>query len=136
MNIELDHINMNVVNLKESLEWYKKIFNFETVERGIYQGNPWSIIKTKAIMLCLYELPNKALIEHKDTDDNKEIKVNHFGLRIDNIEEWQNILKNNNEKTYYDSPVHWPHSTAWYLRDPSGHEIEVSLWTEGAPKFK
>ncbi len=42
MTIKLDHINLTVENLKESIEWYRKIFGFELVESGATpQGNKW-----------------------------------------------------------------------------------------------
>ncbi len=35
MTIKLDHINLTLANLKQSIEWYGKIFGFELVESGI-----------------------------------------------------------------------------------------------------
>ncbi|MCB0356367.1 MAG: VOC family protein [Bdellovibrionales bacterium] len=125
---------MNVLNLEKSINWYKDLFGFTVVEEGLYQGRPWSIIKKDSTMLCLYQTA-KGQSPVSAADMTGRVQINHIGLRIDNYESWLDKIKNLKIKTYYDSPVKWPHSTSWYVRDPSGYEIEVAYWREGEPKF-
>ena len=35
----------------------------------------------------------------------------------------------------YGGAVSWPHSTSWYVVDPTGYEIEVALWNEDRVTF-
>ena len=54
----IDHINMNVKNLEESISFYKKLFGFEVKEKGSFsfKNAPFAIIGNSGIgMLCLYE---------------------------------------------------------------------------------
>ncbi len=32
--------------------------------------------------------------------------------------------------------VRWPHSLAWYVKDPTGYEIEVALWNDDEVRFR
>ena len=54
--VSLDHINMSVINLDESLQFYNETFGFENVEQGTYKGTPYAIVKNGESMLCMYEL--------------------------------------------------------------------------------
>ena len=60
----LDHLNMTVTDLAESLDWYRRVLDFEKVEDGLYQGHPWASIRSGDAMLCLYERPDFKRAEH------------------------------------------------------------------------
>ena len=49
----LDHIAINVTNIEESVCWYSKSMNFET----IYQDDTWALLKNGDLKLAL-TLPN------------------------------------------------------------------------------
>ena len=61
--------------------------------------------------------------------------LNHFGLRITDRAGWEKTMEREGIEPEYGGPVRWPHSTAWYIQDPTGYEIEVALWDEGVPRF-
>jgi hypothetical protein len=61
--------------------------------------------------------------------------INHFGLRITDEKAWQRTLAAENIEVLYDGPVRWPHSTSWYILDPTGWEIEVALWDKDTVAF-
>lgn len=52
----------------------------------------------------------------------------HFGLRITDADEWLETVDREGLEVLYGGEVAWPHSTSWYLTDPTGYEIEVALW--------
>ena len=120
----IDHINMNVKNLKESIEFYRKIFQFEIKEEGhsAMSGSPFAIIgKSNKGMLALYE--------KKDLKPNDKSHFAHLGFNVKffaGILEW---LKEQGAKIVYYSEsgvVEYPNSQSIYIKDPSGYEIELS----------
>lgn len=125
MTIKLDHINLTVVHLKESIEWYKKIFGFKLVESGTtLQEVPWAIVSLDDSMICMSEYGNRALA---DTFEDKTAHcIDHFGIRINNIEKWEHIIQENSLRLGYGGQIQYPYSKSWYVYDPSGHKIEVS----------
>lgn len=131
MTIKIDHINMSVMNLEESIQWYKNIFGFEKVESGTNpQGRKFAILAFNDNMLALYETKGKENANPTLSDPKHQIF--HFGLRVDNLNQWLEKIKEFNLKLNYGTQVEYPHSRSWYVFDPSGHEIEVS-WTNGKP---
>ncbi|MCO5142324.1 MAG: VOC family protein [Oligoflexia bacterium] len=130
--VSIDHLNLSVKNFKESYHWYKSIFGFELVEEGIEENGPWGILKNGNSMLCIYEFPKRVAMV-KDSDNFHQIF--HFGLKVENREYWQHLLKENNLKTYYGSPIRYSHSLSWYIKDPTGYMIEVSSWDENKIQF-
>lgn len=135
-SLTLDHLNMNVINLTESIQWYNDLFDFKVVETGTYKRKPWAIIKKDSTMLCLYEIKEKS--NKIDLDEDSEVQINHFAFAIKgdvNQKKWVKNISQRQEPTFFDSPVKWPHSQSWYLKDPSGYTIEVALWNHDTPEF-
>jgi catechol-2,3-dioxygenase len=125
MKAKFDHINLTVKNLAESMEWYKKAFDFEFLEGNIkHPQEPWAIIGKDDVMLCMYEDP--ALLPAMDCSEPKYHKVYHFGIRISDRSEWEKRAAENKFNVLYGGAYQYPRSVSWYVMDPSGHEIEVS----------
>lgn len=133
MSVRLDHVNITVRNLEESIEWYGQIFGFKKVEGGINQfGRKWAVVALEDSMV--------AMSEHKDREDGDKIDekrhaIYHFGLRVPNAPEWRAKVKDKKLKLYYGGEVEYPYSRSWYVHDPSGHEIEVSCTDGLAMRF-
>jgi catechol 2,3-dioxygenase-like lactoylglutathione lyase family enzyme len=121
---QLDHLNLSVRDLEETEDWYGRVFGFEVVERGIYNGAPWSILRAGDAMLCAYEHPERVSLE-ASIDAHR---VNHFGFRIADPNVWRDTVLRQHIEVKYGGEVRWPYSTAWYVRDPSDYEIEVVHW--------
>ena len=131
MKVRLDHINMSVMNLDESIQWYKNIFGFEKVEGGVSPyGRKFAIIALNDNMLALYEDGRKEKADPLISEPKHQIF--HFGLRIDNLEEWLGKIEEFKIQLSYGDVIQYPHSRSWYVSDPSGHEIEVS-WANNQP---
>lgn len=126
--VSLDHINMSVVNLSESTEFYKNTFGFEIVEKGEHKGTPFAIIKNGESMLCMYELKKEG-----SPSDSETHKIFHFGLRVRDRKSWEEKIKQLELKINLE--WEYPHSFSWYLDDPSGHEIEVTSWNNDTIAF-
>jgi hypothetical protein len=61
--------------------------------------------------------------------------INHFGLRITDRAAFEATVERERLEFSYPSPVRWPHSTAWYVLDPTGYEIEVACWDDDRVSF-
>ncbi|MFZ4712133.1 MAG: VOC family protein [Bacteriovoracaceae bacterium] len=128
LKVRIDHINMTVKNLEESVAWYEKIFQFQKVEQGVSEGQPWAIIRNENSLLCLYQEPNRVAAPEGDNIFDQFHRLYHFGLNVDSSLEWEKIVQLHKIKVMYGGAIRYPHSTSWYVEDPSGYEIEVSHW--------
>ena len=61
--------------------------------------------------------------------------LSHFGLRIQDRAAWEETVAREQVEVSYGGEVDWPHSSAWYVVDPTGYEIEVALWDDDAVAF-
>ena len=126
--VSIDHLNLTVSDLEQSIAWYDNVFNFKPVERGLHKDCPFAILRNNESMLCLYEFKDAPTPE-----TNHAHKVYHFGLRVTDKEAWEAHL----EKQKIQPHLIWdyPNSKSWYIKDPTGHEIEVSHWNNNEIKF-
>ncbi len=123
MNIKIDHINLTVRNLEESINWYKTMFGFELKEGELKDSSElWAIVGKDDSMICMYE-ENLKSPEMKDSAFHK---IYHFGIRVSDKDDWEKRLQENNIKLLYGGVHKYPRSLSWYFFDPSGHKIEVS----------
>lgn len=116
----IDHINMRVKNLNASIEFYTKLFGFEMKEDQRKAHEPWAIVGLANIAyLCLYEHPGKEV-------PFEGLTINHFGLVLSDFDDAIKKLNDNGVQILYGGPVDWPKSRSIYIKDPSGHEIELA----------
>lgn len=114
----IDHINMKVKDLEESVSFYSNLFGFEVKqdENPNKADAPSKIIGNDSIKLCLYEVP----------DMRPEGGIAHFGFHIDNFSKVIANCKELGVKVLYGGEVDWEKSRSVYIVDPSGYEIELS----------
>ena len=110
----MDHVNMSVKNLEESVKFYKNLFGFEIKKEQPDQKS--KIIGNDSIKLCLYE----------DPDMKPEGGIAHFGFHIQNFDDIMQKCKSLGVTIYYDGPVQFEKSRSIYISDPSGYDIELS----------
>ncbi len=131
----LDHLNMTVKNLEESVQWYGNVFGFKKVEEGDGKFGRWAILRSGDAILCLYESPRVHSLDETGRLEHNRHGVNHFGFRILDREVWEQTVAEHGVDVRYEGRVEWPHSVSWYVVDPTGHEIEVVLWDEDMVRF-
>jgi len=133
-HIAFDHINLTVRNFEESVDWYGRVFGFELVERGTDDEGPWGVIRSGSSMLCIYE---RRCRKSADEDSNKDHfhRLNHFGIRVEDRPAWEATIEREAIHPHYGGAIRYPHSTSWYVSDPTGHAIEVSSWDSGEVRF-
>ena len=133
MKTTLDHLALTVRNLSESLDFYGRLFRFTLVESGLNDAGPWAIVRNADSMLCLYEDPSRSAAATELCPERHGLY--HFGLRISDRDTWERTVRENRVSVEYGGPVQYPHSTSWYIRDPSGHRIEVAYWNDDRVYF-
>ncbi len=113
----IDHVNMKVKNLEQSVEFYKNLFGFEVKqeENPNKTDVPSKIIGNDSIKLCLYEVP----------DMSPEGGIAHFGFNVANFDEITGKCKEFDVEILYGGPIDWEKSKSVYIVDPSGYEIEL-----------
>lgn len=134
MQIKLDHINLTVRDLQQSIEWYAKIFGFKQVEHGIgTKGQRWAIVESNDSMIVMSEYKD---LKTADTENAEgKHRIYHFGIRVSDLTAWESKLEKYQLKLNYGGVIEYPFSKSFYINDPSGHEIEVSYSSEKKLRF-
>jgi len=109
----IDHINMNVRDLTESTDFYRRLFGFEVRKEQPEERS--QIIGNDHIKLCLYELPDKVA----------RGGISHFGFHVRNFGEIVARCEALGVPMPY-GVVEWEGSRSVYIKDPNGYEIELS----------
>jgi catechol 2,3-dioxygenase-like lactoylglutathione lyase family enzyme len=131
----LDHLNLSVKDFDETKSWYARVFGFETVEECVQDGKRWGNQQAGEALLCVYEDPARAFLDGDQLEAKELHGVNHFSLRIRDREEWEQTIRRENVPVQYGGAYRYPHSTSWYVNDPTGYEIEVVLWDNDQVRF-
>ena len=117
----IDHIQLDVANLEESMEFYSKVFGFELIEIGVRATTRWAIVGNKTnIFLCMHEYEEGRGVE------NEGLEITHFGLIVKDFNEALERLKAHNVELFYDFMVEYHSSKSIYFRDPNGYKLEIS----------
>ena len=113
----IDHVNMKVKDLAQSVKFYKNLFGFEIKQEDNANklDAPSKIIGNDTIKLCLYEVP----------DMSPEGGIAHFGFNIGNFNDTIEKCKELGVQILYGGIVDWEKSKSVYIVDPSGYEIEL-----------
>lgn len=131
----IDHINLTVANFDETVAWYGRVFDFEVVEDGLQEGLRWGVIRSGEVMLCIYERTDCHFEDRFALRERGLHGLNHFGLRITDQAAWEETIVREKLTVLYSGPIEWPHSTSWYVTDPTGYEIEVACWHDDTISF-
>ena len=115
----MDHVNMNVKNLTQSVDFYKNLFGFE-IRKDDNSPNKLDvsskIIGNNSIKLCL----------HEDPPISVGGGIAHFGFHIASFDQIMNKCKELNVEVLYGGPIKFEKSRSVYIKDPSGYDIELS----------
>ena len=112
----IDHVNIDVKSLKETIEFYNKLFGFVVLKEQPEHNS--KIIGNEKIKMCIYEDP--------DFNGYVESGFNHFGFHIENFNEIISKCKENGVTINYGGAIGWEKSESIYITDPNGYEIELS----------
>lgn len=127
---KIDHIQLDVGNLEESIEFYKRVFGFEIKEIGVRQTTRWAIIGNESnIFLCMHEYAPGIGIP------NEGLEITHFGLIVDDFYNVLEKLREFNVKLFYENPIEYHSSKSVYFLDPNGYKLEISEYEGGGIEY-
>ena len=123
----VDHVNMFVKNLEQSIEFYRVVFGTDTEvkQQGFAKGLRWCIVGIpNKFYFCLYELEGKEF-------DPDALHINHIGFYVPEFEETvRRIEEMGIPIEYHGKPIEWRNrngaTRSLYIRDPNGYYIEFS----------
>lgn len=130
----VDHINMFVNDLDESVAFYQRVFgtDLEPKDKGMNKGVKWCIIGIpKRFYFCLYQLRKPQVF------DPDALHINHIGFYVSDFEDTLNRIKALGiEIEYRGRPIRWNRSPSGgsrsiYIKDPNGYYIEFSEYFGG-----
>jgi lactoylglutathione lyase len=116
-----DHINMNIKNFNETIEFYRDHLGFQVLEEGKSgMGNEYKIIGVPGkLYLAIYESKDPVATSDKGY-------VNHLGIHIKNFDIALDYIKKNNIQYEYGGHVDYGEARSIYIVDPNGYEVELS----------
>ncbi|MCH8332182.1 MAG: VOC family protein [Bacteroidetes bacterium] len=112
----IDHLNLAVKDLEESVTFYRDLFGWETLKEQPEQNS--KIIGDASTKLCLYETD--------DMDNYSPQGFYHFGINIENFDEAIGKCEEMGIEIQYGEAVEWEKSRSIYIKDPNGYEIELT----------
>ena len=115
----IDHVNMKVKNLEQSVKFYKDLFGFEVKVENNFPNKlkvPSKIIGNNSAILCLYEVP----------DMSPDGGIVHFGFHVENFEQISDKCKELGIEILYGGAVTFDKSKSFYIKDLDGYVIELS----------
>ncbi len=118
----IDHLNLEVANLDDTIAFYDKLFGFKVLED--LPADNGKIIGDDTAKLCIYETGNIKKYE--------KFGFHHMGFNIENFDDVEARCKELGIEIRYGGVVRWPGSRSIYIRDPSGYELELTeVWGAG-----
>jgi len=118
----IDHINLEVVDLDKSVNFYRELLGFEVLET--FSEPKGQIIGLKEAKLALYETARFTKYD--------KCEFLHISFHIENFNDIEKKCAEMGLNIKYDGPVKWPHSRSIYIEDPNGYEIELAEKWGGA----
>jgi lactoylglutathione lyase len=118
--LRIDHVNMFVRDLEESVGFYTRLLGLAVKERGVGKGRiRWAIVgHPDRFYLCFYELAGA-------TFEPDALHINHVGIYVVDFDATVRGLRDLGLTLEYgDAPVDWGTSRSAYVRDPNGYSIE------------
>lgn len=116
-----DHIQLDVANIEESIDFYKNVFGFELTEIGLRSSTRWAIIGNEnRLFLCMHEFAEGRGIS------NPGLEITHFGLIVDDFYTCRDKLKEHKVQLIYQNDIIYHSSRSIYFIDPNGYKIEIS----------
>jgi catechol 2,3-dioxygenase-like lactoylglutathione lyase family enzyme len=112
----IDHLNLEVINLDNTMDFYKQLFGFEVLKEQPEENS--KIIGNENVKLCLYEL--------SDFHGYTKKGFHHFGLHIENFNKIIEKCTDMGIEIFYGGSLKWEKSTSIYIKDPNGYEIELT----------
>jgi len=126
----LDHTAISVSSLKESINFYERIFGFKCIKKFYIEtlNANACFLKINKFILEVFEFINyNPLPNYRKTliDDLKTIGVKHFAFKVDNIEKIYYSLKEKKVDFATDIRLGGSGLRYFFIKDPDGILVEI-----------
>ncbi len=113
---ELNHVALHVADVRKSCEFYRNVLKLEPMERPAFDfPGAW---------FRLGDFQELHLIGDCDAAVHAQPRSNHFALRADNLDEWEEYFRSI-EQEYVPRRTRPDGAFQIYVADPDGHHIEL-----------
>jgi catechol 2,3-dioxygenase-like lactoylglutathione lyase family enzyme len=116
----LDHVAVEVNDMKEALEFYTSILGLEEMQTP-------EEVKAKGVRWL--RLPGNQALHIVETKDSTMPGTAHLAIIVEEVESWEKYLNDHNIETH---PPKFDlyNAKRIFFRDPSGNRIEFVKWLE------
>jgi len=133
MTIRMEHANLNVRNMDDSVRFLKAAFpEFEIRREGLNEGRRWMHIGNEDTYIALNEASVEAAGDRKPYDEQPGF--NHLGYEVDDVDQLRERLA---AAGFQDStfPNSHPHRKRVYFYDADGNDWEfVQYFSDDSAK--
>ena len=118
--IYLEHANVTVKDLEQSIDFYRDLMDFEVRWRGtVSSGSPAAHVGTERFYLALFEASRGGEVDH----DYESPGLNHVGFVVDDLDAKKKRLAELGFETHLEGD--YEPGRRLYFYDPSGLEVEL-----------
>jgi len=113
----IDHVNIIVRDIDESIQFYQKYLGFKVLERGHnFINKPFAVIgQSDGFSLCISESDHFSGYQG----------IAHIAFHVENFDEIEEIVIRENLPQVNDGVIDYDHSRSLYIIDPNGLELEL-----------
>ena len=113
---ELNHVALHVADVEKSCGFYQNTLKLKPMERPAFDfPGAW---------FRLGDFQELHLIGGRENAVNSQPRSNHFALRADNLDEWEEYFRSI-EQEYVSRRIRPDGAFQIYVSDPDGHHIEL-----------
>ena len=113
---ELNHVALHAADVDKSCDFYRNVLKLETIERPAFDfPGAW---------FRLGEFQELHLIGGREDAVISRPRSNHFALRADNLDEWENYFREIGQE-YVPRRTRPDGAIQIYVADPDGYHIEL-----------
>ncbi len=124
--IYLEHANVTVKDLDQSIDFYRNLLGLEVRWRGtVSSGSPAAHIGSGDFYLALFEASRGGEVDH----DYESPGLNHVGFVVSNLDEKKRHLSKLGIDIHLEGD--YEPGRRFYFYDPSGLEVELVEYSAG-----
>ncbi|MDP6442716.1 MAG: VOC family protein [Pirellulaceae bacterium] len=119
----LEHVNISVVDLDRSVDFYRRLFGFRVRWKGENsKGWPAAHVGDEKTYVALFQPPAPETV----AQDYETIGLNHYGFVVEDLEEVKRRLGEMGVEPHLEAD--YDPGRRIYFYDPDGVEIELSAY--------
>ncbi len=125
--IYLEHANVTVKDLEQSIDFYRRLLDFEVRWRGtVSSGSPAAHVGSDDFYLALFEASREGEFDR----DYESPGLNHVGFVVDDLDDKRRRLAQLGVESHLEGD--YEPGRRLYFYDPSGLEVELVEYSADA----